>query len=87
MANARLGAILADLSQRFDAHLLVVLDRFEDLLQALSDELCVVQFADELAEAINQPQLATNFLIALAEEAKPRLAGLRTRIRVLTTLR
>jgi len=81
LANARLGAILGDLSQRFDAHLIVVLDRFEELLQASSDELSVVQFANELAEAINQPQLAANFLIALAEEARPRLAGLRTLIR------
>ena len=78
MANGRLGAVLADLSQRFDAHVVVVLDRFEDLLRASSDELWVVQFVSELAEAINQPKLAANFLIALAEEAKPRLAGLRT---------
>jgi hypothetical protein len=79
-ANARLGGILDDLSQRFDSHLIVLLDRFEDLLQAPSDEAAIVQFMNELAEAINQPQLAANFLIALAEEAKPRLAGLRSRI-------
>ena len=78
--NARLGGVLEDLSQRFDCHFIVLLDRFEDLLQAPSDEAAIVQFANELAEAINQPQLAANFLIALAEEAKPRLAGLRARI-------
>ena len=80
-ANARLGAILEDLSQRFDAHFIVVLDRFEDLLQASSDEAAIVQLSNELAEAINHPQLAANFLIALAEDAKPRLTGLRARIR------
>jgi len=78
--NARLGAVLEDLSQRFDCHFIVLLDRFEDLLQAPSDEAAIARFVNELAEAINQPQLAANFLIALAEEAKPRLAGLRTRI-------
>jgi hypothetical protein len=79
-ANARLGKVLEDLSQRFDAHFIVLLDRFEDLLRAPSDEVAAVHFANGLAEAINQPQLAANFLIALAEEAKPRLAGLRGRI-------
>lgn len=79
-ANARLSRILEDLSQRFDAHLIVLLDRFENLLQAPSDEAVIGQFADELAEAINHPQLPANFLIALAEEAKPRLASLRSRI-------
>jgi hypothetical protein len=77
--NGRLSGILDDLSRRFDAHLIVLLDRFEDLLEASSNEP-IDQFANELAEAINQPQLPANFLIALAEEAKPRLAGLRSRI-------
>jgi hypothetical protein len=77
--NPRLSGILDDLSRRFDAHLIVLLDRFEDLLEASSNEP-IDQFANELAEAINQPQLPANFLIALAEEAKPRLAGLRSRI-------
>jgi len=77
--NARLGGVLEDLSQRFDSHFIVLLDRFEDLLQAPSDEAAIVQFTNELAEAINHPQLAASFLIALADEAKPRLAGLRTR--------
>ena len=74
------AGVLEDLSQRLDAHFIVLLDRFEDLLQAPSDEAAIVQFANELAEAINQPRLPANFLIALAEEAKPRLAGLRSRI-------
>jgi hypothetical protein len=78
-ANARLSGVLDDLSRRFDAHLIVLLDRFEDLLEASLDEP-LDQFANELAEAINQPLLPANFLIALAEEARPRLAGLRSRI-------
>ena len=76
----RLSEVLDDLSQRLDAHFIILLDRFEDLLQASSDQAAIDQFANELAEAINQAQLPANFLIALAEEAKPRLAGLRTRI-------
>jgi hypothetical protein len=51
------------------------------LLQAAPDDVASAQFANELAEAVNQPQLAASFLIALAEEAKPKLAGLRSRIR------
>ncbi len=79
-SNARLSGILEDLSRQFDAHLIVLLDRFEDLRQASSDEAAIDQFANELAEAINQPQLPASFLIALAEEARPRLADLRSRI-------
>ena len=78
--TARLSGILEDLSRRCDAHLIVLLDRYEDLPKAAADEAPVDQFANELAEAINQPQLPANFLIALAEEAKPRLADLRSRI-------
>ena len=64
-SNARLSGILEDLSRRFDAHLIVLLDRFEGLRQASSDDAAIDQFANELAEAINQPQLPANFLIAL----------------------
>lgn len=78
--NAPLGSVLEDLSQRFDAHFILLLDRFEDLLLASSDDPAIVQFANEIAEAINRPQLPASFLIALAEEAKPNLAGLRARI-------
>ena len=80
-AAAHLGEILEDLSQRFDAHFIVLLDRVEDLFQAASNDAPIVQFSNELAEAINQPQLGASFLISLAEEAKPRLADLRARIR------
>ena len=37
-SNARLSVILDHLSQRFDAHFIILLDCFEDLLQAPSDE-------------------------------------------------
>jgi len=77
--GARPREILEDLGRRFDAHLIVLLDRFEALSAYSSDEP-IDQFAGELAEAINQPRLPANFLIALAEDAKPQLAGLRSRI-------
>jgi hypothetical protein len=38
--------------------------------------VAIIQFANELAEAINPAAAGGSFLIALADEAKPRLAGL-----------
>ncbi len=76
----RLSEILEDLSRRFDAHLVILLDRFEELRESSPHDAAIDQFANELAEAINQPQLPASFLIAVAEEAKPRLADLRGRI-------
>ena len=78
-SNARLGELLEDVGRRFESHLIVLLDRFEDL-PADSPHECLDQFASELAEAIRQPRLAASFLIAIEEDAKPRLAALRSRI-------
>ena len=79
-ADSRLSEILEDLGRRFDTDFIVLLDRFEDLLQAPSHQATIDHFADELAEAINEVQAPANFLIASTEEARPRLAGFRARI-------
>jgi hypothetical protein len=78
--SRRLSVVLEELSQRFDANFIVLLDRFEDLLLAGSQTVAIDQFTNELAEAINQEQLPANFLIALAAGANSGLADLRTRI-------
>jgi hypothetical protein len=78
-SDARLGEILEDIGRRFESHLIVLLDRFEDLPPDSPHE-CLDQFASELAEAIRQPRLAASFLIAVDEDAKLRLAPLRSRI-------
>ena len=78
-ANTRLRDILGDLGGRLDAHLIVLLDRYDELTPSSSDESSE-RFARELAEAINQPRISASFLIALAEDAKPRLEALRRRI-------
>jgi hypothetical protein len=79
-SSAHLSETLEDLSQRFDANFVVLLDRLEDLLQESPYEAATVRFVNELAEAVNQPLLPANFLISLAEEARPRLAAFRARI-------
>ncbi len=76
----RLSEILALLGKRLEADFIILLDRFEAFLQAPSGRQDISQFANELAEAINQAQLPANFLIALDEQARPRLAGLRASI-------
>jgi len=77
---ARLSESLALLSKRLEADFIILLDRFEVFLQAPSGREDITRFANELVEAINQPQLPANFLISLDEEARPRLAGLRDSI-------
>jgi hypothetical protein len=78
--SMRLSEILGDLGQRLNVHLIVLLDRFEDLLLAPTPGAGHRQFATELAEAVNETNLPTNFLIALNEAARPRLATLRALI-------
>jgi len=77
-AKVRLSGMLEDMGRRFEAHLIVLLDRFEDVPPHSPDE--IDQFASELAEAIIQRQVPASFLIALAADARARLAGLRSRI-------
>jgi len=78
--SMRLGEILGEVSRRMDAHLIVLLDRFEELVKPASESPGRIQFVNEFAEAVALPGLPASFLIALEEEARPRLASLRARI-------
>jgi hypothetical protein len=75
-----LSEALELLSGRLDATFIILLDRFEALLEAPSDRAGIVEFANELVESINREQLPANFLISLNEADHPRLAMLRNRI-------
>lgn len=78
--TASLRDTLNVLSGRLNATIIILLDRFEQLLKAPTDRPGSAEFTDELVEAINEESLAANFLIALDEEARPKLASLRSRI-------
>ena len=77
--RARLADALVLLSGRIDANFIVLLDRCEVLVTeaARSD---IAEFTDELVDAINQPRVPANFLLALDEAARPLLGELRRRI-------
>ena len=79
-APLRLSETLATLSGQLDASFIVLLDRFEEFLQAPADREDIVGFANELVDAITQVRLPANFLISLNEQARPQLARLRSRI-------
>ena len=76
----RLSETLATLSDRLNASFIILLDRFEEFLQAPARGEDAAQFMNELVEAVNQAELPANFLISVNEAARPRLANLRSRI-------
>ncbi len=65
------------LSNRLDATFIILLDRFEEFLEAPPQREDISRFERELVEAIHQVRLPANFLISLNEEFRPRLSGLR----------
>ena len=75
-----LGDTLNTLSGLLNATVIILLDRFEQLLNEAPDRPGVAEFTDDLVGAINEPGLAANFLIALDESARPKLTNLRERI-------
>ena len=77
---ASLRDTLNALTGRLNATIIILLDRFEQLLKTPTDRPGSAEFTDELVEAINEESLAANFLIALDDEARPKLASLRSRI-------
>ncbi|TMH13618.1 MAG: hypothetical protein E6H65_02570 [Betaproteobacteria bacterium] len=76
----RLADTLEALSSRLDTRFFILLDRFEEFLRNPQDRESIGEFTNELVDAINQPNLAANFLIAIDDESRPRLAGLASRI-------
>ena len=75
-----LGDTLSALSGLLNATVIILLDRFEQLLNGAPDRPGVTEFTDDLVGAINEPGLSANFLIALDDAARPKLAALRKRI-------
>lgn len=59
---------------------LIVLDRFERCLAAPTGDSDAAQFIEELVQAVNEPSLQANFLIAVRDDAEPLLEHLRARI-------
>jgi hypothetical protein len=78
--SMRLGEVLDDLGRRMDAHLIVLLDRFEDLLRTPSQGPGHTQLMNELAEAVKLAELPASFLIAVDDDARSQLASLQARI-------
>ena len=79
-APPHLSETLATLSGQLDASFIILLDRFEEFLQAPADREDIVRFTNELVGAVTQVRLPANFLISLNEPARPQLARLRGRI-------
>ena len=75
-----LGDTLSALSGLLNATVIILLDRFEQLLNGAPDRPGVTEFTDDLVGAVNEPGLSANFLIALDEAARPKLTTLRKRI-------
>ena len=78
--RAALAQALSQWSARLDARFIILLDGCEALLRGIPQAAGFEAFAVELADAINQPDLPANFLIALDEDARHRLAPLRNRV-------
>jgi hypothetical protein len=76
----RLTDSIHDLSERFDIHFIVLLDRFEEFLRLPPQRDGITEFTNALVDALNASQLQASFLLSLNEDARPALAGLRHRI-------
>ncbi len=76
----RLGDTLESLCSRLDANFIILLDRFEEFLMAPNDREGHAEFIGEWIEALQRAPLSANFLISVNDDARPRLASLRSRI-------
>ena len=76
----RLAEALGAMQDQLNVHVVLVLDRFEELLALPQREPGVASFAEEFVEALLTPCLSANFLVAMNEEALPRLHHLRERM-------
>lgn len=76
----RLGDTLEALGTRLDASFIILFDRFETFLQGAPDREGHAQFVAEWVATLHRVELPVSFLVALNEDARPRLAGLRSRI-------
>lgn len=76
---SRLASALQDL-RRSGIDLVLLLDRFEEVLALAPGEEEARCFVDELLEALASPDLPAHFLISMDESARPRLERFRARI-------
>jgi hypothetical protein len=75
-SRERLEEAIEAASRAADSTLLVMLDQFEEYFLYQSVEGRDRRFADELAACINRPDLRTNFLISIREDAYSGLGDL-----------
>ena len=75
-----LCARLATRQKVFDCTFTIILDRFEEYLEAPADKPDVRDFEAQLVEAVNSRIVRANFVLSLDELAVPQLARLRERI-------
>lgn len=78
--SSRLAPMLGELSRRFDAHFLVILDSFERFWHPALPLDEAEAFVDQLIEAVEANDLRAHFLLSIDDPADPRLDGLRQRI-------
>jgi hypothetical protein len=76
----RLGDTLEALGTRLDASFIILLDRFEAFLCAPPDHAGNARFASDWVDAVLRAKVPVSFLVAVDEEARPRLGHLRNRI-------
>ena len=65
---SHLAESLAAWSKELDVRFLIVFDRFEEYLAASIALPGIRQFADDFAQAVNEPLLPANFLLLLPDE-------------------
>lgn len=78
--SARMAPMLGELSRRFDAHFLVILDSFERFWHPALTLAEAEAFVDQLSEAVNATDLRAHFLLSIDDLNDPRLDALRQRI-------
>ena len=76
----RLGDTLDALGNRLDAGFIVLFDGFERFLRTAPDREGHAQFITDWVEVLRRTELPVSFLLALDEDARPLLTGLRSRI-------
>lgn len=68
------------LSEHFDIHFIVILDRFEEFLRLPAQREGITEFSDALVESLNAAALPASFLLSMDEAARPALGSLRRHI-------
>lgn len=71
---------LVVLAQQHHARLLIILDGFESLLTASPDNEGANRFSEELAQALNRPDLPAHFFISVRDDAQPLLDPWRAQV-------